>query len=114
MAIIWPTAAALTHQPATDLGYLLHKHPDRAQEFKQSFGHRHRLLPRSHRRTVHGRADAEHFAIVPFKKKRNAAQRDFCRGTTKTSSPPRLTPSMFSTTSLGPDFGGDCPPLSSS
>ncbi len=27
-----------TYQPATDLGYLLHKHPDRVQEFKQSFG----------------------------------------------------------------------------
>lgn len=27
-----------THQPATDIGYLLHKHPDRVQEFKQSFG----------------------------------------------------------------------------
>jgi len=27
-----------THQPATDLGYLLHKHPDRVQEFTQSFG----------------------------------------------------------------------------
>ncbi|HSE09532.1 MAG TPA: 3' terminal RNA ribose 2'-O-methyltransferase Hen1 [Nocardioidaceae bacterium] len=27
-----------THQPATDLGFLLHKHPDRVQEFKQSFG----------------------------------------------------------------------------
>ncbi len=27
-----------THVPATDLGYLLHKHPDRVQEFKQSFG----------------------------------------------------------------------------
>jgi 3' terminal RNA ribose 2'-O-methyltransferase Hen1 len=27
-----------THTPATDLGYLLHKHPDRVQEFKQSFG----------------------------------------------------------------------------
>ncbi len=27
-----------THQPATDLGYLLHKHPDRVQEFKQAFG----------------------------------------------------------------------------
>ena len=24
--------------PATDLGYLLHKHPDRVQEFRQSFG----------------------------------------------------------------------------
>jgi len=27
-----------THDPATDLGYLLHKHPDRVQEFTQSFG----------------------------------------------------------------------------
>ena len=27
-----------THEPATDLGYLLHKHPDRVQEFRQSFG----------------------------------------------------------------------------
>jgi len=27
-----------THRPATDLGYLLHKHPDRVQEFAQSFG----------------------------------------------------------------------------
>ncbi len=27
-----------TRPPATDLGYLLHKHPDRAQSFKQPFG----------------------------------------------------------------------------
>lgn len=27
-----------THRPATDLGFLLHKHPDRIQEFPQSFG----------------------------------------------------------------------------
>jgi 3' terminal RNA ribose 2'-O-methyltransferase Hen1 len=27
-----------THHPATDLGYLLHKHPERIQEFPQSFG----------------------------------------------------------------------------
>jgi 3' terminal RNA ribose 2'-O-methyltransferase Hen1 len=27
-----------THQPATDLGFLLYKHPDRVQAFKQSFG----------------------------------------------------------------------------
>lgn len=27
-----------THRPATDLGYLLFKHPDRVQEFEQSFG----------------------------------------------------------------------------
>jgi 3' terminal RNA ribose 2'-O-methyltransferase Hen1 len=27
-----------TREPATDLGYLLHKHPDRVQRFQQSFG----------------------------------------------------------------------------
>src|SRR6202049_4283852 len=27
-----------THRPASDLGYLLHKHPDRCQSFDQSFG----------------------------------------------------------------------------
>lgn len=27
-----------THAPATDLGYLLHKHPDRVQQFEQPFG----------------------------------------------------------------------------
>ena len=30
-----------THQPATDLGYLLHKNPDRAQSFELSFGRVH-------------------------------------------------------------------------
>jgi 3' terminal RNA ribose 2'-O-methyltransferase Hen1 len=29
---------ATTHQPATDLGYLLHKHPDRCQSFELPFG----------------------------------------------------------------------------
>ncbi len=30
-----------THKPATDLGYLLHKHPDRFQSFDLSFGQAH-------------------------------------------------------------------------
>jgi 3' terminal RNA ribose 2'-O-methyltransferase Hen1 len=30
-----------SHQPATDLGYLLHKHPDRLQSFDLSFGRAH-------------------------------------------------------------------------
>ncbi|MEW6436880.1 MAG: 3' terminal RNA ribose 2'-O-methyltransferase Hen1 [Pseudomonadota bacterium] len=29
---------ATTHQPATDLGYLLHKHPERLHEIEQTFG----------------------------------------------------------------------------
>ena len=30
-----------THQPAHDLGYLLHKHPERFQSFDLSFGKAH-------------------------------------------------------------------------
>lgn len=34
-----------THEPATDLGFLLHKHPDRLQTFGQSFGKAHVFYP---------------------------------------------------------------------
>jgi 3' terminal RNA ribose 2'-O-methyltransferase Hen1 len=34
-----------THQPASDLGYLLHKHPDRCQGFELSFGKAHVFYP---------------------------------------------------------------------
>lgn len=34
-----------THNPATDLGYLLHKHPDRCQSFDLSFGKAHVFYP---------------------------------------------------------------------
>ncbi len=34
-----------THQPATDLGYLLHKNPARAQTFSVSFGQAHVFYP---------------------------------------------------------------------
>jgi 3' terminal RNA ribose 2'-O-methyltransferase Hen1 len=34
-----------THQPATDLGYLLHKHPGRCQSFPLSFGEAHVYYP---------------------------------------------------------------------
>ena len=33
------------HEPATDLGYLLHKHPDRCQSFDLSFGRAHVFYP---------------------------------------------------------------------
>ena len=36
-----------THQPATDLGYLLHKNPSRAQSFNQSFGRAHVFYPQA-------------------------------------------------------------------
>lgn len=34
-----------THRPAADLGYLLHKHPDRFQSFDLSFGRAHTYYP---------------------------------------------------------------------
>lgn len=34
-----------THEPATDLGYLLYKHPDRTQEFDLAFGKAHVFYP---------------------------------------------------------------------
>jgi 3' terminal RNA ribose 2'-O-methyltransferase Hen1 len=34
-----------THRPATDLGFLLHKHPDRAQQENLSFGTAHLFYP---------------------------------------------------------------------
>jgi 3' terminal RNA ribose 2'-O-methyltransferase Hen1 len=34
-----------THQPASDLGYLLHKHPERCQSFDLSFGKAHVFYP---------------------------------------------------------------------
>ena len=34
-----------THSPATDLGYLLHKHPDRVQSFGLNFGQAHVFYP---------------------------------------------------------------------
>ena len=36
-----------THSPATDLGYLLHKHPERCQSFDLSFGKAHVFYPES-------------------------------------------------------------------
>ena len=34
-----------THRPATDLGFLLHKNPARAQSFDLSFGRAHVVYP---------------------------------------------------------------------
>jgi len=34
-----------TQPPATDLGFLLHKHPDRAQRYNLSFGAAHVFYP---------------------------------------------------------------------
>ncbi len=36
-----------THRPATDLGFLLHKHPDRFQSFELAFGRAHVFYPQA-------------------------------------------------------------------
>lgn len=38
---------ATNHQPTTDLGYLLHKHPNRVQSFDLSFGEAHVFYPKA-------------------------------------------------------------------
>lgn len=71
-----------THSPATDLGYLLHKHPARIQSFKIAFGQAHVFYPEAHAerctaallldidtvgltRRPHGRF-GENFALAPY------------------------------------------------
>ena len=39
------TTTASSTAPATDLGFLLHKHPDKVQSFEQSFGTAHVFYP---------------------------------------------------------------------
>ena len=39
------TTTGTPDRPATDLGFLLHKHPDKAQAFATSFGTAHVLYP---------------------------------------------------------------------
>ena len=47
-----------TLRPATDLGFLLHKHPDRVQEFGQSFGTATVFYPEAGAGALHGGAAA--------------------------------------------------------
>jgi 3' terminal RNA ribose 2'-O-methyltransferase Hen1 len=55
-----------THEPATDLGYLLHKHPDRVQSFELSFGKVHVLYPEAnqHRCTMAMLLDVDPVGMV--------------------------------------------------
>ena len=43
-----------THNPATDLGYLLHKNPAKLHSFELSFGKAHVFYPEATTETVHG------------------------------------------------------------
>ena len=55
-----------THQPATDLGFLLAKHPGRMQSFEQSFGRAHVFYPEAapERTTVALLLDVDPVALV--------------------------------------------------
>src|SRR5437660_4521240 len=55
-----------THAPATDLGYLLHKNPSKAQEFALTFGRAHVFYPeaRSERCTATLLVDVDPVALV--------------------------------------------------
>ncbi|RPI86356.1 MAG: 3' terminal RNA ribose 2'-O-methyltransferase Hen1, partial [Planctomycetaceae bacterium] len=55
-----------THQPAGDLGYLLHKHPDRCQSFDLAFGKTHVFYPEvaEHRATAALLLDVDPVAMV--------------------------------------------------
>ena len=55
-----------THEPATDLGFLLAKHPGRVQSFEQSFGRAHVFYPEaaSERTTVALLLDVDPVALV--------------------------------------------------
>jgi hypothetical protein len=44
-----------THRPATDLGWLLHKHPDRAQSFSLPFGKARVFYPEGRKRSLGAR-----------------------------------------------------------
>lgn len=71
-----------TYSPATDIGYLLHKHPERIQSFKLAFGQAHVFYPEARpekctvallldidtvglTRRPHGRF-GENFALAPY------------------------------------------------
>ncbi|MEN8217801.1 MAG: 3' terminal RNA ribose 2'-O-methyltransferase Hen1 [Pseudomonadota bacterium] len=55
-----------THSPATDLGYLLHKHPDHVQSFDLSFGRAHVFYPEAdaHRCTAALLLDIDPIGLV--------------------------------------------------
>src|SRR6185369_11547103 len=50
MFLIMLLTIQTTHQPATDLGYLLCKHPERFQSFNLSFGQAHIFYPEANER----------------------------------------------------------------
>ena len=67
-----------THQPATDLGYLLHKHPERTQTFALGFGQAHvfYLKASTERCTVALLLEIDPVGLVRGKSSRQGAQQN--------------------------------------
>ena len=55
-----------THQPATDLGYLLHKNPTRLQSFDLTFGKAHVFYPEAYRRYCWPVNSVDDLKLAPF------------------------------------------------
>lgn len=66
-----------THRPATDLGYLLHKHPDRVQLFDLSFARAHVFYPEASEETC---TAALLLDIDPIALRRRHANSNFALG----------------------------------
>jgi len=77
-----------THQPATDLGYLLHKHPARSQSFDLAFGQAHVFYPETNddRCTAALMLDVDPIGLVRGRKDSYFALADYVNDRPYTSS----------------------------
>ncbi len=96
-----------TYQPATDLGYLLHKHPDKVQTFKLNFGKAHVFYPESNEQksTFSLLLDINPISIVRDRKKEALSMADYVNDR------PYVSSSFMSTTItkvLGTALNGTC------
>lgn len=66
-----------TAGPATDLGFLLHKHPEKAQSFSTSYGDAHVFYPEAsaERTTAALLLEVDHAALVRRGRTKGAAAR---------------------------------------
>lgn len=93
------SATGTPERPATDLGYLLHKHPEAAQTFSTSYGTAHVLYPEADdlRCTVALLLEVDPVALVRRGKGKGAAAHPTppspSTSTTARTRPPRSSPS---------------------
>ena len=88
-----------TREPATDLGYLLHKHPDRLQTFQTAAGAAHVFYPEatSQRCTAALLLEVDPVALV-----RGPATKTAGHGSTSPAAPSPATPNSPSTSTTAP------------